>query len=473
MIKVKTGLACRGLIILICTVLLAGPIFAAKAQAALFGSFTIREEIELGRKFEILIKSRMPLIEDPEITGYIADLVKKLSEAMPPQPFPLRSFVIQNNAINAFAVPGGMIFVHTGLILNFKHESELVGIIAHELAHVSKRHIASRIEKMQWVSLLSALGMVAGLFLGGDGAEAAMAGSIAASQMAMLKYSRDDEREADQVGFNYLTKAGFKADGLMRGLDIIRKNRWMGGSTMPTYMSTHPDVADRVSDMESRIRHLPDVDLTKTEDDTRFLKIQTLLRGRYADVDQAARYYAMPANNSCLDHLGRAMVLERSNKLMDSDSEFVQALACNPEEPLVLREAGRFYLNKGDPVRADLLLQQSIKLNRDDLLTQFLHGRALDQTGHKAEAAAIYRKILEKLPEDSEVRYHYGRVMGETNNLFEAHLNLAYSAMYVNNRRQTEFHMNRAKEFLSKDPGNTQKFEDFEKIYQERKEFWL
>lgn len=125
---------------------------AIPVQAALFGSFGVKDEKELGRKFDVLVRSRMPLVEDPEIKGYIQSIVDRLSKTFPPQPFPFTANVLLHNSMNAFAVPGGSVFVHTGLIMQLDHESELAGVLGHELAHVTQRHIATRMERAQAVT---------------------------------------------------------------------------------------------------------------------------------------------------------------------------------------------------------------------------------------------------------------------------------------------------------------------------------
>ena len=171
---------------------------AIPVQAALFGSFGVKDEKELGRKFDVLVRSRMPLVEDPEIKGYIQSIVDRLSKTFPPQPFPFTANVLLHNSMNAFAVPGGSVFVHTGLIMQLDHESELAGVLGHELAHVTQRHIATRMERAQAVTIGSLVGALAAALLGGgQGSGAIFAGSVAAGQAAMLNYSRMDEPEAD------------------------------------------------------------------------------------------------------------------------------------------------------------------------------------------------------------------------------------------------------------------------------------
>ncbi|MDD4649498.1 MAG: M48 family metalloprotease, partial [Desulfoplanes sp.] len=117
--------------------------------AALFGEFTISDEAELGRKFNVMFRAHFPLIEDPEVVDYIRDLTLSVVKVMPPMLFPITINVVRDTSMNAFATAAGYVFVFSGLILNLDNEAEVVGVIAHELAHVSQRHIAQSIEQSQ------------------------------------------------------------------------------------------------------------------------------------------------------------------------------------------------------------------------------------------------------------------------------------------------------------------------------------
>ena len=258
-----------------------------------FGKFDVTDEIELGRKFSKLVKSQLPLIEDPEIVEYVRDVVDRIVKGMPPQVFPIETSVILNPAINAFAAPAGYVFVFTGLILNFDNEAEMAGVIAHELAHVSQRHIARRIESMQTLSLLNIAGMLAGVFLGGEHAGDIIIGTMAASQAAQLKYSRDNEREADQVGMNFLVSAGYPPRGLSDAFNQILRNQWLTGTggSLPTYLSSHPGLKERVGYLEQRILRLPKEVQQREVDNSRFLRVRMLIRARYTDPKIALQYF--------------------------------------------------------------------------------------------------------------------------------------------------------------------------------------
>lgn len=117
------------------------------ARAFFFGGVSLKDEKEMGHKFDVAIRSSLPMVDDPEVSKYVDGLVRRLVKAIPPQPFTFTSGVILHNAMNAFAIPGGHVYVFTGLIMNFEDESQLAGVLSHELAHVTQRHVASRLER--------------------------------------------------------------------------------------------------------------------------------------------------------------------------------------------------------------------------------------------------------------------------------------------------------------------------------------
>ena len=111
--------------------------FPVPARAFFFGGVSIKDEQEMGHKFDVMVRSSLPVVEDPEVSQYVKYLLDRLVKALPPQPFNFRATVVLHNSLNAFAVPGGYVFVFTGMIMNLEREEELAGVLAHELAHVT------------------------------------------------------------------------------------------------------------------------------------------------------------------------------------------------------------------------------------------------------------------------------------------------------------------------------------------------
>lgn len=446
--------------------------FCPTAMGALWGEFTLKDEKELGDKFNVLVRSRLPLVQDPEIVGYVTEIVKRLAATMPPQPFPFTVSVIRHNAVNAFACPGGYIFVHTGLILAMDNESEVAGVIAHEMAHVTQRHIARRIESSQWVSVLSLLGALAGAFLGGEGGSAALMGSMAAGQAAMLNYSRFDEREADQVGMSYLTKAGYSPQGMVGAFEVLSRKQWLMGSSLPSYLSTHPGLSERVRDMSVRVSRLGKDAVTQTNNN-RFFRVQALIRARYSDPQPAAQAFArqMDGPGKCMALLGMGILSSRQNRVTDATRYFDQALACAPNDALVTREAGRFHYTKGNKNQGSALLQRAVTMNRHDVLALFYHARNLGDTGRTDEAIGYAKEVLLKVPEDAEVHELLARLYGKNREMFLANLHMAYSALYERNERKVTQFLDKAKGQAA-NPADKAALKRFEKLYKDRKEYW-
>jgi predicted Zn-dependent protease len=423
----------------------------ATARADLF-EFTIKDERELGEKFNALVRSKLPLVDDAEIQAYVTDMVMRVAKAMPPQPFPLTVGVIQNNALNAFAAPAGYVFVFTGLILNLNHESEVAAVIAHELAHVSQRHLASRYEKMTALTIGQLVGMAAGLALGAaagapEAGSALVIGSQAATVQKYLSYSREDEREADQVGMNYLVAAGYPPQGMVGAFEIIRRMRWLKGqAVIPAYLSTHPDVGERLGYLKDRINQMPKNVRDRTDDDSRFKRIQTIIRSRYDEPAKAIGYYrSLGAKATCLDKLGLAIALGRTHEIEAARTAFAEAMACGGDDALWLREDGRFEAKARRFDVAEDLLGRSVAKNPNDLTALFEYAKLLAQSGNYAKALPYLNRVRMNFPESAEIQSVYGQMLGQSGDLFHAHLHLGYAAVYQNDERQSEFQIKKAK----------------------------
>jgi predicted Zn-dependent protease len=440
----------------------------APAQAFFFGGVTIKDEKEMGEKFDVMVRSNLPIIEDPEVKQYVDYMLARLVKAIPPQPFTFKATTILHNSLNAFAVPGGYVYVFTGLIMNLDKEEELAGVLAHELAHVTQRHVASRLQKAQFVTLGSLLLAVADVAAGGAGGGALAMGALGAGQSAMLNYSRLDENEADQIGLQYLIAAGYPPEGMVAGFKVLRQKSWMSGISVPTYLSTHPALGDRINGLQARIQTMDKSIQSRAQDNKRFTRVKTLLWARYGD-DQAALQRFSGSDG--LSSMGRGIVLARQNRINEASTAFDQALKAAPDDPLVLREAGAFHYRKGDMGRADGLLAKAMRMDPKDYMAAFCYARRLDETNRQAQAANYYKQVLRYVPEDAEVHEAYARSLGKTGNTPDAYIHMAYSAIYSHNKKLAERYFNEAKSMSARTTDKTA-FKRLETVYKERKEIW-
>ena len=463
-----TGIFCRCVLSLaLASSLALGP---APTAQAFMGRFTLSDELELGRKFSVLVKSRLPLVDDPEIRNYVIGIVNRLVASIPPQPYTFEVNVIRARPVNAFASPGGYVFVFTGLILAMQSESQMAGVLAHELAHVTQRHIALRIERGQMIGLLSPILALGGLFIGGSGGPATMAGAMAAGQTAMLNYSRIDESDADNVGLSYLVAAGYRAQGMYESFERIRASSY--GGSVPQYLSTHPDINERIREISSRVMSLPSEATSRTEDNLPFLRIQTLVRAKFSDAREALAYFSKDSQlPPYLRDMGLGICNARINSVAKAREAFADALDKAPDDPVVWREAGIFHFNKGSQSLAGDYLAQAVSMSPYDYEASFYYARLLLEEGNSTAAFGQYENVLRFLPESSEVHYYYGRALLGNGQPFLGNLHIAYSGLYENDRRKTENFMDQAQTKISS-PQDQARFDRFKEIYDERAEFW-
>ncbi|GGD52122.1 putative beta-barrel assembly-enhancing protease [Lacimicrobium alkaliphilum] len=222
-------------------------------------AISIDKEKLIGEVLMRQLRAQAPIINDPLIEEYIQDLGNRLVAQADNAKFPFRFFPINNDAINAFAFYGGHIGVHTGLLVKADSESELASVVAHEIAHVTQRHIARSMEARQNASPLQVVSMLGGILLALANPEAGMAAisaGQAAGQQAMINYTRSNEKEADRVGIEILARAGFEPQASASFFGkLAAQYRYV--SKPPAFLMTHPLPESRVADMKARVGNYP------------------------------------------------------------------------------------------------------------------------------------------------------------------------------------------------------------------------
>jgi predicted Zn-dependent protease len=439
-----------------------------------FGKFGVQDEAELGRKFKILMQARFPLIKDPYVLHYIQDLTNRVKAPMPPQPFPIEINIMLDPSLNAFAAPAGYVFVNSGLIQRMEHEDEIAAVIAHELAHVSERHIAKRIAQSQMISIGTLVGVLAGALLGAGGSalgQALAVGSMAGGQAASLKYSRDDEREADHFGLRFLTQAGYKPEAMMRTFEcMLKEMRMSGTSTPPAYMLTHPGLDERIGSVLDMVNHFQPHEPLAEEDTQALNRVKMLLRTKYTpNPEQCSVLDRDNDQLSCLQLLGKGIALARLNIMGQAQTTFDQALDCENDHPLWLREAGWFAFQNGDYQRAKALLDRSLNANQTDYLARYYRARVLAESGESHKAVQDLHKVLKSVPEDWQVHRTLGRIVGRSGDHFQGYLHLAYSHLYAHRLEECARFLEKARG-LAKTNAQEDDVRQLEEKYKERKE---
>lgn len=221
-------------------------------------------EARLGRNVMLQLRNAGAVVDDPQLTEYINLLGSKLASQASSGEFEFEFFVVDDDAINAFALPGGYIGVNRGLIAATETESELAGVLAHEVSHVTQRHIARRMYDTQRTSIISMATMLAAVLLGaaGDISSEGMQGIAMAGQSAIaqrqINYTRRNELEADRVGIEVLSAAGFDPHGMASFFDKLASRYGTRQQNIPEILQTHPVSTTRIADARARASRMPD-----------------------------------------------------------------------------------------------------------------------------------------------------------------------------------------------------------------------
>ena len=217
-------------------------------------ALTNEDERKYGKEIFLEIARSTPINNDPYISFYL-DSIKKNIESKTVMPFPVVLTVIDSSTIDAFATIGGYVYLAAGLIANCDSEDEAAGVMAHEFAHIKKRHIAKRMDKQKYMNATMVATMLAAMLAGDAAREAILVAGMGASQTMALKYSREDEEEADREGSLLANNAGYGGLGIS---DFLKKLRATGGEKLyPQYLLTHPYSEDRIINLEKTWKRKP------------------------------------------------------------------------------------------------------------------------------------------------------------------------------------------------------------------------
>lgn len=279
---------------LLCTlltlVLVSTPVTAQNQGSALptiggagGGLIAGQQEADIGRQVLVSLRRSAPQITDPLVYDYLSSIIYRLLPSAPLQDRDLTLTLIDDPAINAFAVPGGIVGVNGGLFLFARTEQQFASVLAHELAHLSQRHFARRLEQQQTSTPLTIAGLIAGIVLTAvtqsDIGIAAIAGTQALAIQTMLEYSRAHEQEADRVGLDILANAGLDPQGMPEMFEIMMRQNRLQGNQVPEYLSTHPLTQSRVSDTQNRAEQYP---LNNITDSQEYHLVRARLQVHYA-----------------------------------------------------------------------------------------------------------------------------------------------------------------------------------------------
>jgi predicted Zn-dependent protease len=253
---------------------------AALAAAAAFSVnvaaitlISVSQEIALGREAQKQVKVQVPELTDRATRDYVASVGRRLAQRVSGPKYPYSFSIANYRELNAFALPGGPVWIHRGIIHAAASEAQLAGVVAHEVAHIAQRHAADQITKRLVTN--GALGLL-GAILGNDGgARAAQVGAQVLAGGYMLKFSRDDEREADRVGAQIMRRAGWDPRAMAEFMEALRREQGRDPGSVEVFLSSHPAPGERAA----ALRKLLGKNTGGRRDSAEFQQIKRRVRG--------------------------------------------------------------------------------------------------------------------------------------------------------------------------------------------------
>lgn len=433
-------------------------------------ALTLSDEKTIGRDMLEMIKARMSLVEDGEVLTYVQAIGNRIVKQVGNTPYQYRFFVINQAVPNAFAVPGGYIFIYRGLIELMTSEGELAGILSHELAHIQAHHYQRRAEEGHILNVAAIAGVLAAALLGSQGggsaSSALMMGTLAGAQTAQLKYSRENEEEADQLGLRYLTGAGYPAKDMVTVMQRLSQAQWMANSSIPSYLLTHPALSERVQylqDLVSKPEYQQKTAKSNSLGD--FSIMQAALVSEYSDPRTAEeRFQAGARKGDVAAVYGLGRLYLRQGKVGEAMPYLQEAARQDAASPFVLSTLGAGYLTQGKLKEAQRVLQTALLLDPSSPVVHYRLALALKEQGQKEEALQHLERIEEFAPGFPEIDMNLGILYGQTNRMGLAHFYLGRYYLNRSNWEVAQFHYRKARPLLWDSP---QKLEEVDRVLKE------
>lgn len=371
--------------------------------------FSDLDEQTLSRTIMRDVYADSQYLDDPEVEAYLEQLGYRLVSVSSRNQRDFTFFVILQPTVNAFALPGGNIGVHSGLLLTAQNESELASVLGHEIAHVTQDHIARMVASQSqnyWPSL-AALGIA--LLAARSNpqlANAAIVSTQALSIQNQLNYTRDYEREADRIGYEMLSKAGFNPHGMSSFFGKLQRTNRLYDTSAPAYLHTHPLTSERIADMEARSESSPYLQVADSLD---FELVRARLRALEGSPQQAVKTfqsqlqdkrYSQPA----AAHYGLALAFLRARNYAGAESEYQKLnTQLKARSPMIASLAGRVALESGQAEQA--LQRYRTGLTAYPAYRPLLYGYAdsLLNAKRASESAAYLNSQLSIWPRDARL----------------------------------------------------------------------
>lgn len=413
--------------------------------------FSVKEEREYGQKMLAVIRHQFPLIDEPDINQYINKIGKEIVSVAGGQKFNYRFYVINNREFNAFAAPSGLIFMHSGLLEKMDREGELQSVLAHEVGHVTSRHIAGRIENSGKINAITLAMILAGIALGGGaGTQALIAGGMATGQAMSMAFTRQDEEEADRKGYAYMLKMDLDPNDMVSMLKKMHRVGQLNMSKVPQYLLTHPKPGMRMGYVEDIIyQEKPNIPAQRNQ--FYFNRIQVRIRTFTKASESLLPYYRKRVRNARNDMekysamYGMAMGYLAQAKFTEAIEEMQKVMGFFTDKPILTTDLGLIYFKSGNLNKALALFKEARNEDPGDWWASYNLAVALKATDHNDRALVLFQQLVGRMEDFAGAYYQIASIYSTLNQQALSHFNLGKSFYYKGNFKNAIYHFDQAR----------------------------
>lgn len=387
---------------------------------------TPQDERRMGEDFMRQARAQLDLLDDPELNDYLQRLGRRLT-AGAGLAKNFRFFLVNNPTINAFAIPGGFVGVHTGLLLAVRNEGELAAVLAHETAHITQRHIPRMIAESRRATVPTLAAILAGILLAassqGQGGEAAVAMATAGAAQHELNFTRGFEEEADRIGMNILNASGYDARDMPEFFERMEKLTRVYDTNLPEFLRTHPVTEQRIADSYNHAERFPaHRDPSSFDLNNMQARVRALL-GSPEETVKAFRRNLESGNepNANAEHYGLALALlaahqypqaeQESNALFKADSSYM---------PYHLLRA-EIQIAQGQTVAGIATYANAVRRFPGSLAVTQRYADALINAGRASAAQDLLDKAVRERPDEPTLYRLLAKAAGEAGKPMESH----------------------------------------------------
>jgi len=346
-------------------------------------------------------------LNDPEVNGYLNELGNRLVTAIPGAPLDFEFFALADPSINAFALPAGFVGVNTGLILLTQTESELASVLGHEITHVTQHHIARSIGN-QRDALLMTLGALAAAVLasrshsssGSDMTQAAIASAQGLAIQSQINFTRQNEFEADRLGFERTYVAGFDPTAMATFFERLQKSSlWFEGNS-PSYLHDHPETYERIAESQARAFARP---FRQVPDSLDFQMVRALLKSYEGTPKDAVLFFRgaiaeRKYNDAIAAHYGLVASLLRAQEFKSAQTELAELEKTAPPHPMIEAIAGQVLMQSGQLKTAIARYQAALVRYPGKMQLVYDYPEALLKDNQPSKAASFVTDQLQRFP---------------------------------------------------------------------------